>query len=97
MTRSFHELATVAPPMEMAAQMGDEAWECLPGQCVGILLCMLGDVLKTNSPPVAFIPAPGWRLSGELWEFLDATNTLAREIRRANAATLATASAPNLK
>lgn len=90
MTRSLHELATVAPPLELARQMGEEAWECLPEQCVGILLCMLGDVLKTNSPPVAFIPAPGKTLSRELLEFFDATNTLSDDVRQANAPNLAT-------
>ena len=83
LTRELHELSVLTPPLDIARRVGQEAWNRLPNRCLGVLLSLLGDVLKLDGPtsPAAFIPAPGRRVTQRAWAFLDRSQMLASDVQ----------------
>jgi hypothetical protein len=83
LTKVIDEALMPRPPLQIAEQMGLDAWSRLPAQCKGLLLSYLGDVLKTQGrpSPVVFIPAAGKTISAELWAHLAEADMLAKDVR----------------
>ena len=81
LTPRLEEVLTMPKATDLSARMGD-AWGRLPALCAGLLICFIGDILDLTKkvPPCMFVPAPGARVSDELWDYLDRARLLGKDV-----------------
>lgn len=69
LTSRLENLLTIESAQALAAAISEEAWDRLPKQCAGLLLCFTPDILGAGGH-LMFLPAPGRSPDEDLKNYL---------------------------